>query len=83
MRENIAAARVVFIRDLLRAAKGDGAAILVSSHHLDELARVADRITVLHRGRQVGMLGPTAAGLERRFLEIVYEADLAVPEDSR
>lgn len=70
-------AGVVFIRDLLTVAKNGGAAVLVSSHHLDELARMADRITVLHRGRQVGSLDPTGPDLERRFFEMVYDADRA------
>lgn len=70
-------AGVVFIRELLAQQRQEGAAILVSSHHLDELARVADRITVLHRGRRVGALDPTGSELERRFFEVVYEADLA------
>lgn len=70
-------AGVVFIRDLLVTRKQEGAAILTSSHHLDEVARVADRITVLHRGRRVGMLEPAGSGLEKRFFDLIYEADLA------
>jgi len=70
-------AGVVFIRDLLLARKEQGTAILVSSHHLDELARVADRITVMHRGGRVGMLDPSGSELEKRFFALVFEADLA------
>jgi ABC-2 type transport system ATP-binding protein len=69
-------AGVVFVRDLLQAYAGRDAAVLVSSHHLDLLARVAHRITVLHRGRVVGSLEPTEVDLERRFFDLVYEADL-------
>lgn len=76
-------AGVVFIRDLLSEAKDRGAAVLVSSHHLDELARVADRITVLHRGRQVGALDPDGVELEKRFFDLVYAADLAREEPTR
>jgi ABC-2 type transport system ATP-binding protein len=54
-----------------------GAGILVSSHHLDELARIADRITVLHAGRRVGSLDPMGVDLEKRFFDRVYEADMA------
>jgi len=71
-------AGVVFIRDLLRALGRRGAAVLISSHHLDELARIADRITVLHRGRIVGTLDPEAIDLERRFFELVYAAESRV-----
>lgn len=73
-------AGVVFIRELLTAYVQNGAAILISSHHLDELARVADRITVLHRGRQVGSLDSGGLDIEKRFFDIVYEADLAFGE---
>lgn len=71
-------AGVVFIRDLLRSLASGGAAVFVSSHHLDELARIADRITTLHRGRVVGTLEPSGVDLERRFFELVYEADIAL-----
>jgi len=69
-------AGVVFIRDLLRTLGTNGAAVLVSSHHLDELARIADRITVLHRGRIVGALEPEGVDLERRFFDLVYEVEM-------
>ncbi|HKJ55140.1 MAG TPA: hypothetical protein VJ978_04065, partial [Nitriliruptoraceae bacterium] len=62
-------------RRLLRAEAGRGAAILVSSHHLDEIASVADRILVLHRGRWVGHLDPAGDDLERRFFDLVRVAD--------
>lgn len=71
---------VVLIRDVLRELRADGAAVLVSSHHLDQLARVADRITVLHRGRHVGSLEPGGADLEQAFFELVHAADRSVRE---
>lgn len=67
---------VVAVRELLAEEAEDGAAILVSSHHLDEIARIADRITVLHHGRSVGGLEPPGADLERTFFEMVHAADL-------
>ena len=69
-------AGVVFVRDLLTTARDGGAAILLSSHHLDQLARVADRITVLHRGRRVGSLDPGGTELEAAFFDVVHRADL-------
>lgn len=69
-------AGVVFMRDLLTAEAARGAAILVSSHHLDELARIADRVEVLHRGRIVGQLDPSGVDLERRFFARVHAADV-------
>jgi ABC-2 type transport system ATP-binding protein len=72
-------AGVVFIRDLLTQSAAAGAAILVSSHHLDQLARVASVITVLHRGRVVGALDPDGADLERQFFDLVTAVELALP----
>ncbi len=68
-------AGVVFIRDLLREYSQRGAAVLVSSHHLDQVARVANRISLLHRGRIIGNLDPGGADLERQFFDRVYEFD--------
>lgn len=69
-------AGVVFVRDWLRDAAAEGACVLLSSHHFDELARVADRITVMHRGRVVGDLDPHVADLEHRFFELALQADI-------
>ena len=50
---------------------------LISSHHLDEVARVADRITVINRGRAIGSLDPTGSDIERAFFSMVYTHDEA------
>lgn len=71
-------AGVVRVRRWLAEAADRGAAVLVSSHHLDEMARVAHRITVLHRGRVLGTLDPAGADLERQFFDMVYEEEDAV-----
>lgn len=68
-------AGVVFIRDLLRVTSSRGAAVLVSSHHLDQLARVAHRITMLHRGKVVGSLDPAGIDLEQQFFDRVYQLE--------
>ncbi|MEX1037845.1 MAG: ABC transporter ATP-binding protein [Acidimicrobiia bacterium] len=73
-------AGVVLVRDLMRHEAAEGAAILVSSHHLDELARVAHRISVLHRGRLIGNIDPDGFDLERRFFELVHGAETSVGE---
>lgn len=68
---------MIILRRLLRDACEDrGAAILVSSHHLDEVARVADRISVLHQGKIIGTLQPGTTDLERVFFDLVLESDL-------
>ncbi len=70
-------AGVVIIRDLLRReAETESAAVLVSSHHLDEVARIAHHISVLHRGRLVGSIDPDGIDLERRFFDLVHTAEL-------
>lgn len=68
-------AGLLFIRDLLQQTAERGAAVLVSSHHLDEIARVAARITLLHRGRIIGGLDPTGVDLERQFFEKIHQDD--------
>jgi ABC-2 type transport system ATP-binding protein len=66
---------VVLVRELVRSLADDGAAVLVSSHHLDEVARVADRVVVVHDGRVVGDLEPGGTDLEHRFFAMVLAAD--------
>ena len=61
----------------MTTAAQNGAAILVSSHHLDEVARMADHVSVLHRGRMVGELDPHGADLERMFFEMILAVDTA------
>lgn len=68
---------VVLVRELIRGLAAEGAAVLVSSHHLDEVARIADEIVVLHDGREIGRLEPGGTDLEQRFFAMVLAADLA------
>lgn len=69
-------AGVVFIRDLLRVSADRGVGVLVSSHHLDQLARVAHRISLLHRGKVIGTLDPGGVDLEQEFFERVHGYDM-------
>ena len=70
---------VIMLREALLSRAGNGAAVLVSSHHLDEVARIADRVTVINSGRVIGALDPDGVDLERAFFDLVY-ADVARSE---
>ncbi len=39
--------------DMIRGLKADGTAVLLSSHHLDQVQRVCDRVALFNRGRIV------------------------------
>ncbi|KHL15226.1 ABC-2 type transport system ATP-binding protein [Mumia flava] len=66
---------VILLREALVRRAEAGAGILVSSHHLDEVARIADRITVMNDGRVVGALEPGGTDLERAFFALVLADD--------
>jgi ABC-2 type transport system ATP-binding protein len=65
---------VRWLRDLLRDMAAEGAAVLVSSHILAEVAQTADSVIIVNRGRLVAqspMSQLTATGaLEDVFLEL-------------
>jgi len=70
-------ASVIFLRNELTKRAESGAAILVSSHHLDEVARIADRIILMNHGRLIGELQTTGPDLERTFFERIHADDRA------
>jgi ABC-2 type transport system ATP-binding protein len=70
-------AGVIRLREALERRAAAGAGILVSSHHLDEVSRIADVITVINRGRVIGTLPAGGAELERAFFDILHRDDLA------
>jgi ABC-2 type transport system ATP-binding protein len=70
-------AGVIRLREALERRAAVGAGILVSSHHLDEVSRIADVITVINRGRVIGTLPAGGAELERAFFDILHQDDLA------
>ena len=65
---------VLLLRESLLRRVADGAAVLVSSHHLDEVARIATRISVIAEGRIVGHLAPDGIDIERAFFGLVHAA---------
>ena len=68
-------ASVILLREQLSQRARDGAAILVSSHHLDEVARIADRVLLMNAGRLIGELDTTGHDLERAFFERIRQDD--------
>ncbi|WP_256829845.1 ABC transporter ATP-binding protein [Ornithinimicrobium faecis] len=68
-------AGVILLRELLLRRAEGGAGVLVSSHHLDEVARFADRISVLNHGQIIGSLAPGEHDLERAFFDLVHADD--------
>jgi ABC-2 type transport system ATP-binding protein len=64
-----------WIRSLLRSLAAQGRAVLVSSHLIGELARTADQVVVIGRGRlladtSVAELAARSASLEEAFFEL-------------
>ena len=68
-------ASVILLREQLIQRAQDGAAILVSSHHLDEVARIADRVLLMNAGRLIGELDTTGHDLEHAFFERLRQDD--------
>ena len=73
---------VVIVRELVRDLAAQGAAVLVSSHHLDEVSRIADRIVAVHAGRVVDTFDPSGPDLESRFFASVLAAEREEPRAS-
>jgi ABC-2 type transport system ATP-binding protein len=70
--------QVVDARALVRRTADAGAAVIVSTHLLAEVAAVCDRVVVLARGKVVAEERPgEASALEARFLQLVGEAELS------
>ena len=69
---------ILLLRDRIVERRAEGAAVLVSSHHLDEVARIADRIVVMNRGRLIGELEPGSGDLERALFDRVRRDDIAL-----
>ena len=65
---------VILLREALLRRAAAGAGVLVSSHHLDEVARIATRISVIADGRMIGTLDPDGVDIERAFFALVHDA---------
>lgn len=74
---------MIVLRTHLRRRADEGAAVLVSSHHLDEVARIAGGIDVMNAGRLIGQLDPRAPDLERALFARILEDDRTRAERPR
>ena len=68
-------AGIRWVRDLLRSLAAQGRAVLVSSHLIGEIARTADQVVVIGRGRlladtSVAELSARSPSLEEAFFEL-------------
>jgi len=67
------------IRDLLRSVAGEGCAVLLSSHLLNEVAQIADRVVIIGQGRILddsaidSQMSP--ADLEARYFALTSNDD--------
>ncbi len=66
-----------FIRGLLELTEQEGWTVFVSSHDIEEVQRLADRISIINRGQLA--LDETSDSLQRRFRAI----EVVLPEQER
>ena len=66
---------VVALRDELRRVADQGTAILITSHHFDELARLAGQVDVLHNGHIIATIKPDGSDFEKVFFDTVLAAE--------
>jgi sodium transport system ATP-binding protein len=76
------------VRELIRRFKDEGRCVVMSTHHMDEVERLCDRVAIIHRGTVLAEGSPAelvekyrADSLETAFVEIIgAEALLAEAE---
>jgi general nucleoside transport system ATP-binding protein len=66
--------------EVLRALKEDGVAIVFISHKLGEVLEVADRVTVLRRGRKIDTV-PTEGATEQSLARLMVGRDVLLRVD--
>jgi sodium transport system ATP-binding protein len=71
------------VRDIIRDFKEDGRCVVLSTHHMDEVERLCDRIAIVHRGEILEKGTPAeliekykVPDLETAFVEIVGADEL-------
>lgn len=66
---------IVTLRTVVKEQAAAGCSVVVSSHHLDEVAAIAHRIVVVNSGRIITELSPTTPQLENRFFQAILSDD--------
>ncbi|MBN2451625.1 MAG: ABC transporter ATP-binding protein [Lentisphaeria bacterium] len=66
-----------FIRGLLELTEDEGWSVFISSHDIDEVERLADRVAILDRGRL--RLAETTEALQARFRRVEVVLDESAP----
>ena len=66
---------IVTLRTIMKEQAAAGCGVVVSSHHLDEVAAIAHRIVVVNSGRIITELSPTTPQLESRFFQAILADD--------
>jgi general nucleoside transport system ATP-binding protein len=66
--------------DVLRALKQDGVSIVFISHKLNEALEIADRVTVLRRGKRIDTV-PTASATEESLARLMVGRDVLLRVD--
>ena len=66
---------IVTLRTVVKERAAAGCGVVVSSHHLDEVAAIAHRIVVVNSGRIITELSPTTPQLENRFFQATLSDD--------
>ena len=60
-------------RDIVRLLRRPDRAILIASHNLDELERIADRVAIIHQGRLQRIVRPGAGALGSAYRLLLAE----------
>lgn len=66
---------IVTLRTVVKEQAAAGCGVVVSSHHLDEVAAIAHRIVVVNSERIITELSPTTPQLENRFFQAILADD--------
>lgn len=77
------------VRDIIKSFKEEGRCVILSTHHMDEVERLCDRVAIIHRGEILATGTPQelieqyqADSLETAFVQIVG-ADALLAEAER